>query len=390
LSRNGKLSADYDGERTAEAIASWCRKRSGPAAAPIQDKGAYDQWVAKSSGTKIVAFAEQDSDAHKTVLAVAEDAAVDEFAFAVVFNKDAASQIVSDAAFPGFAILKGEETTKYDGEFNTEDILAWVLKNGYPLIEELSQNVFKRASTSQRPLFVGFTNSETGDVAEQTQFFTDVATDLAGKALFSFVAHNKFPNLASQWGASGNKYPTAVFVTWSGATPKIRAFDEADEFTVESVKSWAEQCLSGTCKAFRKSEPIPESNDEPVTVVVGKNFEDVVLDTTKDVLVEFYAPWCGHCKKLAPIYDQLGERFAKVESVVIAKSDATANGYPDTINVRGFPTLIFFKADDKANPITYEGDRDLASLEKFILEKASVKVDASQLASTSEEDHDEL
>jgi len=54
-----------------------------------------------------------------------------------------------------------------------------------------------------------------------------------------------------------------------------------------------------------KSEEIPAHNDEPVKVLVGKNFEEIVYDETKDVLVEFYAPWCGHCKSLAPKYDEL-------------------------------------------------------------------------------------
>ena len=41
---------------------------------------------------------------------------------------------------------------------------------------------------------------------------------------------------------------------------------------------------------------------------MGRNFEEIVNDETKDVLIEFYAPWCGHCKSLAPKYEELGEK----------------------------------------------------------------------------------
>ena len=43
-------------------------------------------------------------------------------------------------------------------------------------------------------------------------------------------------------------------------------------------------------------------------MVVGKNFDEIVNDESKDVLIEFYAPWCGHCKSLAPKYEELGEK----------------------------------------------------------------------------------
>jgi protein disulfide-isomerase A1 len=74
-----------------------------------------------------------------------------------------------------------------------------------------------------------------------------------------------------------------------------------------------------------KSDPIPETNNEPVKVLVGKNFKSMVLDSEKEVLVKFYAPWCGHCKNLAPHYDEAAKRLLVNENILLAKIDSTGN-----------------------------------------------------------------
>ncbi|KAF2806494.1 disulfide isomerase [Mytilinidion resinicola] len=108
--------------------------------------------------------------------------------------------------------------------------------------------------------------------------------------------------------------------------------------------------------------------------LIPSNFDSVVLKSGKPALVEFFAPWCGHCKNLAPVYEELASAFAYAsDKVVIGKVDADEHkSLGKQFKVQGFPTLKWF--DGKSDtPSEYSGGRDLESLSKWITDKTGLK-----------------
>lgn len=120
--------------------------------------------------------------------------------------------------------------------------------------------------------------------------------------------------------------------------------------------------------------------------LIPDNFDNIVLKSGKPALVEFFAPWCGHCKKLAPIYEELATNFefAK-DKISIAKVDADAEkDLGRKFGVQGFPTLKWF--DGKSDtPTDYQGGRDLESLSSFISEKTGIKIKTKKAAPSAVE-----
>lgn len=126
----------------------------------------------------------------------------------------------------------------------------------------------------------------------------------------------------------------------------------------------------GKLEPFIKSQAIPATNDEPVKVAVAKNFDEIVLNNGKDTFLEIYAPWCGYCRELKPIFDELAAKMID-EDVEIVKFDGTNNEVPVMFQLQGYPTLYWLPKDAKDNPIMYVEGKTLNEFIKYIAEHAS-------------------
>jgi len=212
--------------------------------------------------------------------------------------------------------------------------------------------------------------------------FEEAAVAHKGKMLFSYAgtANQIQGKLAEFMGVTEEDFPTLRALL--PADMKKFVYDgDIKAVTSDAIGSFIGGIKDGSIKPHLKSAAVPETQGN-VVVVVGTEFEKIVMDPTKDVLVKFYAPWCGHCKKLAPIWDELGEAYKDNADVVIAKFDATVNE-ADGVEIRGYPTLKWYPKGNKAGE-SYEGERDLPAFQKFLDENIT-KGEAAADATKQEE-----
>ena len=360
----------YEGDRAVDAMAKFITKKSGPASLEIKSKDELD--AALKQDVVVVAYLEDAEDTpFKNWMRAATSGQLEDFALAHVHD----AAVAGDNAGKVIIHKTGDDDVVFDFDKITKTkLVSFITTEGYPLYEEIGQPVWQRAQNNKAKLAVVFVDNNDN---EQMEIVKALAKQFKGEVSVSLAPTATQKSLAERWGASGRYFPTCVFADFSAGEAILSVFNEETEeaFTAESGTAFINAATDGTYTNYLKSEPIPENNDGPVTTLVAKNFEDIVYSTEKDVFVEFYAPWCGHCKKLNPIWDELGDSLADSDHVVIAKVDATANTLPKEINVKGYPTLIWFPAGGAGSEqVTFNGERDLESLTKFVVEKASKPV----------------
>jgi len=164
----------------------------------------------------------------------------------------------------------------------------------------------------------------------------------------------------------------------SGAlpAPTLMAFalDESIKYvhsgalSADAIAAFASDATAGKATVHLRSQPPPESaggSGAPVELV-GSTFAQVAHDSSKDVLVQFYAPTCGHCNKLKPVYASVAAHFADDADMVVAQMDASANDILG-LEPEGYPTILLYLKGNKRG-IEYDGSRDAHDLIQFVVD----------------------
>lgn len=373
--RNGKVNKDYDGPREAAGIVSYMKKISGPSSKEIKDLASMEKFLSHENAG-IVGFFESDSTLKTEFLKGAGEMR-DNYRF----GHTSAADVLEKYGHKDNVVLfrpkrlhtKLEESeVKFTGKEATADLKSFYEDNLHGLVGHMTKENHEQF---KKPVCVAYYMVDYKLNSKGTNYWRNrvikVAKNYKDKMNFAIASKAEFAQELTNYGDSIDASSTDVNVACKNAAEE--KFIMSEKFSIDSFTKFMDEYLAGNVEAYIKSEPLPEDNSGPVKVLVGKNFNEIVNDPTKDVLIEFYAPWCGHCKTLEPKYNELGEKLqaAGVEDIVIAKMDATANDVNPPFNVQGFPTLYWAPKGGKDSPQQYKGGREVKDFVEFLKREAS-------------------
>ncbi|KAH8515890.1 hypothetical protein Peur_047283 [Populus x canadensis] len=382
LRKGGKSVQEYKGPREADGIVEYLKKQSGPASAELKSDDDATGFIGDKKVVIVGVFPKFSGEEFENFLAVAEKLRSD-YEFGHTLDAKHLPRGESSVSGPLVRLFKPFDELFVDSkDFNVDALEKFVEESSIPIVTLFNKDPSNHpfvvkyfdSPLAKAMLFMNF-SSENGDSIRTK--YQEVAGLHKGDGLVFLLGDVEASQGALQYfGLKEDQVPLIVIQTTDGQK-YLKANLVSDQ-----IAPWLKEYKEGKVPPFKKSEPIPEVNDEPVKVVVADSLDELVTKSGKNVFLEFYAPWCGHCQKLAPILEEVAISFQSDADVVIAKLDATANDIPsDTYDVKGFPTIFFRSATGKL--VQYEGDRTKQDIIDFI-EKNRDKIGQQEPAKEEE------
>lgn len=367
----GDFVSDYNGPREAAGIAKYMKAQVGPASVELAGEDCLKSFL-ESDEVGVVGFFEKEDSPLATSFHAVSKKLKEKVRFAHTYAKS----LLEKEGHKNTIVLYRpkvlhnkfeEKSVKHEGGDSISDVQDFITSNYFGIAGIRTRD---NAGEFKNPLVVAYYAVDYVKNPKGTNYWRNRIIKIAKefpKFNFAISSKDEFQHELNDFGIDYVKGDKPLVLARNANHQK---FIMRDEFSLETFETFLKEMESGALEPYLKSEPIPEDNSANVKVAVARNFDEIVTNNEKDTLIEFYAPWCGHCKKLTPVYDELGDKMAN-EDVEIVKFDATANDVPLPYKVGGFPTLYWAPKNAKDNPVKYEGGRELEDFIKYIAKHAT-------------------
>lgn len=360
-----------------------------PTISGLGNKQQHDGFLSKEKAEVVlIGYFDSNDDKTREVLTAAAEKLHEDFP--VGMTTDAATAQAAGVSFPSLVLYKpdGEGKVVFDKDWDVDAIKNFAKTGFQPLVGETGAETWRKyVSGSDGPtVFIFHKNDE--DRKNLKNLLRPVAKNHAGAVQFTTAEIPDFEGFANYLHVrtdSADAYPAlAIF---DGAKKKKYPFDKSKgALTETNVDAFVRSFRAGSLEPTIKSEPIPTVYNGPVSVVVAKTYEEIVLDSNKDVLLYFHREDCPYCNAMNPVYETLAGMYSapdRADRITISKINIMKNDLFEDIPY--VPFIKLYKAGEKSNPVTYSGDRSVKDLVGFVKEQGTHKVDALHEHATSED-----
>jgi len=250
--------------------------------------------------------------------------------------------------------------------FNINSLTEWINSNQHPLVmkfDPVSSNIiFSR----KFPALVIFRFEDSQEKGFYDTYLMEVAKKYKGKiiAATSDFEDDYEKKLGELIEINQADFPCA-YILDTRFIPDVKKYKLEGEITEESLSELVEKWLKSEVVETLKSEEIPSESILPLIEVVGKNFNNIVLDEGKDVLLMVYSLDCYKCTKFEKDYFEMAQKLSHNQNLILAKMDGTKNSSPGLV-IFDYPTFIIYPGNNKQNPHRYAGDIDSEYLIDFV------------------------
>ncbi|XP_024539858.1 protein disulfide isomerase-like 1-5 isoform X1 [Selaginella moellendorffii] len=366
---NGSVQQAYTGGDSKEEIIDWVRKKTGSPASTVVSTKDAENFLANSSVIVAGFFDKFEGDDYKSFIEAAKQEVGTPFIQTNSLN--VAQTFHSSIRKPPMVWIQKNEPEFYvpfDGTFSAQNLLDFVELNKFPVVVRMTSKNAARINSSPLKLQVLLFANEI-DVKTVLPLFEEAAMAFKGKLIF-LVVENSDMDFAmpflSMYGVQPEK-PVIVAFNYDNG----QKFLLEEDINLQNILAFCQNLLSGDLTQHYKSEPIPSKDEGDLRIVVGKTFEKIVLDDSKDVFLQITSPWCGMCETANKTVAKLGTFFKGIPSLVIAQIDTSSNEHPK-LEVTTYPAFLFYPAGHKNQPITAHAKTNLKGLVQFVKKHAAI------------------
>lgn len=287
---------EYSGGRQADDIVTWLLKKTGPVAKELETVEAVEEFLKENTVAVVGFFTDRESAEAKNFFATAQ--AVDDYPFGVSSNEEVFKKYETTAGKVVVFKQFDEGKAVFDGEFKEGVLKKFVQSQAMPLVVDFNHDSAQKifgGDIKSHLLF--FLSKEAGHFEKYAEPAKEIAKKYREKILFVSINADEedHQRILEFFGMKKEEVPSMRIIQLQDDMAKFKP-DSAD-LGPENIDSFVGTFLEGKLKQHLLSQDLPEDWDKtPVKTLVSSNFDAVAMDSTKDVFVEFYAPWCGHCK----------------------------------------------------------------------------------------------